>query len=181
VQEEAGCGRMTMRIATAGLAAFLWCGAAFAQPPAAAPASAPATAPDAEQLALGRRLAAAGDFNAIVGAMGAAEVERMARETPDLSDAERARLREVGAATFAASRARLLETVGAIYARHFTAAQLTEITAFLESAAGRAYIGAFPRLLPEIAQTMQGLDLAAAIGAAFCRETGKLCAPPPRQ
>lgn len=152
-----------MRMLIAGLIALLWSGLA------------PAQEVGAEQAALGRRLAAAGDFNAIVGAMGAAEVERLARETPDLTDAERARLREIGGATFAISRARLLGTVGAIYARHFSAAQLREITAFLESPAGRAYTGAFPRMLPEIAQAMQGLDLAAEIRAAFCRETGKLC------
>lgn len=160
-----------MRTILFGLTLLAWSGAALAQPP-------PAPAPSAEQVALGRRMAAAGDFNAIVGAMGAAEVERLARETPDLTDAERARLREIGQATFAASRTRLLDMVGVIYARHFTAAQLTEITAFLESPAGRAYIGAFPRLLPEIAQAMQGRDLAAEIRAAFCRETGKLCAAP---
>jgi len=155
-----------MRIVVAGLIALLWSAALAAQPPGP------------EQAALGRRLAAAGDFNAIVGAMGAAEVERIARETPDLSDAERARLREIGAATLAAGRARLLDTVGAIYARQFSLAELRAITAFLEGPAGRAYTGALPRLLPQIAAAMQGVDLAAEIRAAFCRETGKLCAAP---
>jgi len=143
-------------------------GAALAQPPE----------PAAEQAALARRMAAAGDFNAITGAMGAAEVERIARETPDLSDAERARLREIGRATLAAGRARLLDSVGAIYARRFTEAQLRAIVGFLESPAGRAYVGALPGLLPEIAQAMQGVDLAAEIRAAFCHETGKLCPTP---
>jgi hypothetical protein len=153
-----------MRAILLGLGLLAYCGAALAQPP--------------EQLALGRRMAAAGDFNAIVGAMGAAEVERLARETPDLTEAERARLREIGRATLAAGRARLLDTVGAIYARHFSAVQLGRIVAFLESPAGRVYAGALPRMLPEIAQAMQGHDLAAEIRAAFCRETGKLCAAP---
>ena len=155
-----------MRIIGAGLILLLWAGAAVAHRPGAG------------QAALGRRLAAAGDFNAIIGAMGAAEVERIARETPELSEAERARLREIGRATLAVARIRLLDTVGAIYARHFTAAQLRAIVAFLESPAGRAYTGALPALLPEIAAAMQGRDLAADIRAAFCRETGKLCAPP---
>lgn len=154
-----------MRTMLLGLGLLAYCGAALAQPPA--------------QVALGRRMAAVGDFNAIVGAMGAAEVERLARETPDLTDAERDRLRAVGRATLAAERARLLDTVGAIYARHFTAAELGRIVAFLESPAGRAYAGALPRMLPEIAQAMQGHDLAAEIRAAFCRETGKLCAAAP--
>ena len=153
-----------MRTILLGLSVLAYCGAALAQPP--------------EQAALGRRMAAAGDFNAIVGAMGAAEVERLARETPDLSEAERSRLRAIGRATLDAGRARLLDTVGAIYARHFTAAELRRIVGFLESPAGRAYVGALPRLLPEIAAAMQGRDLAAEIRAAFCRETGKLCAAP---
>lgn len=156
--------RMPMRMI--GLIVLLWSGLAAAQESGG------------EQAALGRRLAAAGDFNAIVGAMGAAEVERMARETPDLSEAERARLREIGGATLERGRARMLDSVGAIYARHFTGAQLREIVAFMEGPAGRAYTGALPRLLPEIAQTMQGVDLAAEIRADFCRATGKLCAAP---
>ena len=155
-----------MRIVVAGLIALLWSAGAVAQQPGP------------EQAALGRRLAAAGDFNAIVGAMGAAEVERIARETPDLSEAERARLREIGTATLAAGRARLLDTIGAIYAREFTAAELEAIVGFFESPAGRAYIGALPRLLPAIGQAMRGFDLPAEIQDAFCRETGKLCADP---
>ena len=158
-----------MRTTVLGLILLAWCVAAVAEPSAAASS--------VEQVALGRRLAAAGDFNAIVGAMGAAEIERMAHETPDLNDAERVRLREIGRATLDAGRQRLIETVGAIYARHFTAAQLAEIVAFLEGPAGRAYTGALPRMLPEIGAAMQGMDLASEIHAAFCRETRKLCAP----
>ena len=73
-------------------------------------------------------------------------------------------------------RARMLATVGDIYARHFTARQLRAIIAFLESPSGRAYVGALPQLLPQIAAAMQGVDLGREIRAAFCRETGKLCA-----
>jgi hypothetical protein len=98
-----------------------------------------------------------------------------------LSDAERARLREIGGATLAAGRARLLDTVGAIYARHFTASQLRAIVGFLESPDGRAYTGALPRLLPEIAAAMGTVNLAGEIRAAFCRETAKLCGAPATQ
>jgi len=156
-----------MRIIMAGLVLLLASGPAQAQEPAG------------ERAALGRRMAAAGDFNAILGAMGAAEVERLANDTPDLTEAERERLRAIGRATLESGRARLLDTVGAIYARHFTAGQLTAIVAFLESPAGRVYTGAFPRLLPEISAAMGGIDLGGEIRAAFCRETGKLCAPAP--
>lgn len=144
---------------------------------AAAPASAqPANAePGAEQLALGRRMAEAGDFNAIVGAMGEAQIERIAAAETALSEAERAQLRATARRVLANARGRLTAQVGLIYARRFTIEQLRAITAFLEGPAGRAYTGAMPRLLPEIAQAMQGIDFAAEVRAAFCRDTGKLC------
>jgi hypothetical protein len=142
--------------------------------PAAPPAAAPAALP-AAQAALGRRLAELGDFNAIVGAMGHAEIEAMATGTPDLTAAERARLRQVGEGVLASGRARMLAIVGDIYGRHFTAGPLRAIIAFLESPPGRAYVGALPQLLPRIAMAMQGVDLRRDVRAAFCRETGKLC------
>lgn len=149
---------------------------AAAQPaPAAPPAPTTAPAPTGERATLGRRLAELGEFNAVTGAMGRAEVEAMARETPDLSDAERVRLRAVGTEVLAAGRARVLAQVGDAYARQFTLPQLRAIVAFLASPAGRAYVGALPRLLPAIAAAMQGVDLRRDVRAAFCRETGKLC------
>jgi hypothetical protein len=151
---------------------------AAAQPSPPPPAPAPAVSPapiTGERAALGRRLAELGEFNAVTGAMGRAEVEAMARETPDLSDAERARLRAVGTQVLAAGRARVLARVGDAYARHFTLPQLRAIVRFLASPAGRAYVGALPRLLPAIAAAMQGVDLRRDVRARFCRETGKLC------
>jgi hypothetical protein len=155
-------------------AAALLPAAAQPPPPAAPPAAAPTPLP-AAQAALGRRLAELGDFNAIVGAMGHAEIEAMATGTPDLTGAERARLRQVGEGVLTSGRARMLTIVGDIYGRHFTAGQLRAIIAFLESPSGRAYVGALPQLLPQIAMAMQGVDLRRDVRAAFCRETGKLC------
>lgn len=158
-------------------AVLLGASAASASPPPAPPSSAAAAAAPitGERAALGRRLAELGEFNAITGAMGRAEVEAMARETPDLSDAERARLRAVGTRVLAAGRARVLAQVGDAYARAFTLAELRAIVRFLASPAGRAYVGALPRLLPAIAAAMQGVDLQRDVRAQFCRETGKLC------
>jgi hypothetical protein len=147
---------------------------AAAQAPAPAASAAPAPLP-AAQAALGRRLAELGDFNAMIGAMGHAEIEAMAAHTPDLTGAERARLRQVGEGVLASGRARILDALGGAYGRHFTAGQLRAIIAFLESPAGRAYVGALPQILPEIAAATQGVDLGRDVRAAFCRETGKLC------
>lgn len=151
--------------------------AAVPVPPAAAqPPQVPApAAPDPAQAALGRRLAEAGDLNALLGAVGGAEIEGMAANTPGLSDAERTRLRQLGGEVLASGRARVVGALGEAYARHFTRAQLEQILAFLESPAGRAYVGALPHILPQIATTIQGVDLGRDVRAAFCRETGKLC------
>jgi hypothetical protein len=148
---------------------------AVAQTPAPAPAAAAPAPLSPAQAALGRRLAELGDFNAMIGAMGHAEIEGMAANTPDLTDAERARLRQVGERVLATGRARILDAVGNAYARHFSADQLRAIIAFLESPAGRAYVGALPQILPDIAAATQGIDLGRDVRAAFCRETGKLC------
>ena len=163
-----------MRLVPIAFAAALLSAPLAAQPPAQAAQAAPAQ-PSAEQLALGRRMAAAGDFNAIVEAMGEAEIDRMARDAPGLSEAERDRLRALGEAELAVGRAHILDQVAFVYARHFTVEQLREITAFLEGPAGRAYTGAIPTLLPEIAATLQGVDFGAAVRRDFCRETHKLC------
>lgn len=164
---------------TIGLIALCVAAAATAQP------SAP-PAPGAEARALGRRMAEAGDFNAIIGAMGAAEIERMARETTGLSDAERNSLRAIGGRVFAARRAAILDRVGEIYARQFTLPQLRRIVAFLEGPSGRSYTSAFPRIVPEIAAVLQGVDFGAEVRAAYCRDLGRLCEapvplPPPAQ
>ena len=148
---------------------------AAAQPPTPPPA---APNPGPARAALGRRLAADGDFAAITRAMGEAEVEAMARDTPGLDAAERARLRATGLAVLAEVHARILARVGEAYARHFTLAELRAVVGFLESPAGRAYVGALPQLLPQIAAAVHGVDLGGEIRARFCRETGKLCAAP---
>lgn len=132
---------------------------------------------DPAQLALGRRLAEAGDFNAVIGAMGAAEIERMAAEA-DLDEAGKARLRETGVRVLATARAALIDRIAPIYATAYPPDQLAAIVAFLESPAGRAYTGGFPRLVPALAQALQGYDFAGEVRAAYCSETGQLCAAP---
>ncbi len=161
-----------MPLAALALAALL----AAAQP--ASPPPPDLSHPEPARAALGRRLAEDGDFAAITRAMGEAEIEAMARDTPGLDAAERARLRATGQAVLAQVHGRVIARVGEAYARHFTLAQLRAIVTFLESPAGRAYVGALPQLLPQIAAAVQGVDLGGEVRARFCRETGKLCAAP---
>jgi hypothetical protein len=167
--------RLASSLAAIALAAAALVPAAAQPPTPAAPPEAPPAPLPAAQAALGRRLAELGDFNAMIGAMGHGEIEALAANTPDLTGAERARLRQVGEGVLASGRARILAALGDAYGRHFTAGQLRAIIAFLESPSGRAYVGALPQLLPQIATATQGIDLGRDVRAAFCRETGKLC------
>lgn len=161
-----------MRFILLGLIAL---GAGWA---AAAQPSAPP--PEPERIELGRRLAAAGDFSAITRALGEAEIERQAHEAPGLSDSEREALRDTGRRVLAAARERLLARLAPIYASRFDVEQLRALVAFFEGPIGRAYTGALPMLLPEIAVTAGEVDLGAEIRAQYCRETGRLCAEAPR-
>lgn len=164
--------RLPLVVLAIGSAILATTGAGAQQAPAE-----PAAEAGEEALALGRRMAEAGDFNAIIGAMGAAEIERIATEPAGLSDAERDALRATGTRVFAAQRAQLLEAVAPAYARTYAIEDLRAITGFLESPAGRAYTAGFPRLVPAIAAEMEGRDLARDVRAQFCAETGKLCEP----
>lgn len=142
----------------------------------AVPAGAQAVAADdPERAELGRRLAASGDFQAIIGAAAAAETASLAAEHKELSEAERAALQALAKERFEAVRAPLLDKVGAIYAEQFTLEELRAIVAFFESDAGRAYTGRLTRTMPAIAAAMQGLDFKADVRAAFCARNGKLC------
>lgn len=157
-----------------GIAVALGHGAARAQVGAEAPA------PAIEARDLGRRLAEAGDFNAIIGSLGAAEIERIAREAPDLSDADRERLRATGRRVLDEERARMIDSVGEIYALRFGLAPLREIVAFFESPSGRTYTATLPALLPDIATVMQQRDFPSEVRATFCRETRLWCPQPAR-
>ena len=166
-----------MRVAMVALA-LMAAGEVGATPPIM-PAEPPPQPPvTAEALEWGQKLAARGDFHAVIGAMGQAQTEELVRDTPGLSAAERDRLRQVAQRRLSAMRSRLTRVVGEIYARRFSLEDLKAIVAFFESPAGRAYTGAFPRTLPEIATALQGIDFKREVLADFCRETGKGCSNP---
>jgi hypothetical protein len=136
-----------------------------------------AAQPVAEAEELGRRLAHSGDFQAIIGAAAAGEIDGIAAKHPELSANERADLAATARAEFQQARTILLGKIGPIYARHFTVEELRGIVGFFESPAGRAYTGRLLTLVPAVAAAVSGYDFKKEAGAAFCRKTGKLCEP----
>lgn len=146
----------------------------------AAPAAAQEP-PDPAAVELGRRFAEAGEFGAIISAMGQEEVSRIAAAAGELTEPERARLIEIGTATLKLSREHLLDEVAEIYARHLGREHLAALVAFYEGPAGRAYVAKLPALVPELVGAGEDMGFEGEVRRVFCRETGKLCpvTPPP--
>lgn len=135
-----------------------------------------AAAPSAEAIALGRRLGELGIAASILPAIGRQQGEELVADHPELSEADRAVLRQIAAERTRASLSRITAAAGAAYARTLSLADLRAIVAFEESPAAARYRSALPGV---IAATMKGLgsiDLKAETLAAFCASTGKLCA-----
>lgn len=135
-----------------------------------------ATAPSHEAQRLGEQLAAQGSFGSILGAMGTQQTEELVKDIPDATPVEQERMRRLATARLAELRARTDAKVGAIYARHYKLSELRAIMRFYASPAGLALRRETIATLPEIAAALQGIDFKADVRAAFCKETGKLCA-----
>jgi len=156
------------------IGAMIFAAAAAAAGPAgvlAAPA-----APGAEAERLGRELAGQGTLAALLPLMAAKETEELVAAHPDLSDADKAALRDSARATFAAGESRLMAATGHAYAERLTVAEMRRLVAFNRTAAARRYRAAMPQAIAATMQAIGPMDFKADALAAFCRRTGKLCA-----
>lgn len=134
-----------------------------------------ATLPSADAEALGRRLAAVGAFQTMLPMVAKKETEEMIAAHPDLSPAERDRLRAVARGVMERGSARIAAGIGHEYAATLSLDDLKALVAFNESPVAQRYRSAMP------AVTMKGLaaagqiDFKGDVAKAFCAETGKLC------
>jgi hypothetical protein len=62
------------------------------------------------------------------------------------------------------------------YAEKLSIGDLRAIAAFQKSRAGRRYKAAIPGVVMQTMKAVGGMDFKADVTAAFCRQTGKLCA-----
>jgi hypothetical protein len=142
---------------------------------AGAPASAPAPAPGAEAERLGRELAGQGTLAALLPLVAAKETEELVAAHPDLSEADKAALRDTARSTFAAGESRLIAATGHAYAERLTVAELRRLVSFNRTEAARRYRSAMPEAIAATLQAIGPMDFKADTLAAFCRRTGKLC------
>lgn len=135
-----------------------------------------AAAPSAEAETLGRRLVETGTLAALLPLVSAKETEEMVADHPELTQAERAALRKAARATYAAGEARLMAATGHAYAQRLSVADLKALVAFNRSPAAARYRAATPAAIAETIAVLGPIDFKKETLAAFCRETGKLCA-----
>lgn len=131
----------------------------------------------ATPLELGQELASQGMLASLLPMMAKKETEEMVASLPDLTDAEKAELRATAAETSAAGAARLMAVQARIYSEKLTLEQLQALVAFNRSDAAKSYRAAQPDVIAGTMMVMDGVDFKGETMAAFCKKTGKGCAP----
>lgn len=150
--------RIVSRLFPAILAAFLLAGAAAsaaAQPDPAPPSSQPDAERMAKALALARTVQSREvavdqameilDRQVVEALLADPEIERMEAEHPGIVKAMWAGARPVLADELVKSLPDLWDRLSRVYARHLTSAQIDEVAAFVESAAGRKLVSEMNR------------------------------------
>ncbi|MEO8455315.1 MAG: DUF2059 domain-containing protein [Sphingomicrobium sp.] len=138
--------------------------------------AAAAAQPPAQALKLGRQIAESGVLGIVLPIAQHKETEELVAAHPELTAVERARLRETAKRVFEDGRERLMQAEGRAYAEHLSLSDLRAVTAFQQSEAGKRYRAAMPGVIIETMKVMGTMDFKADVLAAYCKETGKLCA-----
>lgn len=142
---------------------------------AVALAQATTAAPSAEAVALGTRLARAGSIMSLLPLIARKDIEEIVAAHPELTAAEKQRLRNTAARTFAAGADRIAAAFGQPYAKRLDIASLRALVAQAESPEQQRLRAVQPQVMAEAIASVGELDFKKDVTAAFCRDTGKLC------
>jgi hypothetical protein len=138
--------------------------------------AAAAAQPSPEALRLGRQMAESGTLASLLPMIQQKETEELVAEQKDLSDAERTQLRATAKRVYDAGRDRLMSAEAEAYARRLSVSDLRAGVAFQTSGAGRRARAAMPAIIGDTMQRIGTMDFKGDVRAAYCKETGKLCA-----
>ena len=138
--------------------------------------AAAAAQPSPEALQLGKALAAHGSLAAMLPMIKAKEVSELVADHQNLTPADQARLRATADQVFERGRDRILTAEGTAYANAMSVDDLRQVLAFYRSAAGARFEAALPGVIAGTAANMGKVDFKADVLAAYCKQTGKLCA-----
>ena len=132
--------------------------------------------PSAEALKLGRQLAESGTLATVLPMLQQKETEELVAAHPELSATEQAQLRTTAKRTYEAGRERLMQAEAQAYAQRLRITDLRAAVAFQLSGAGRRYRQAMPSVIGDTMKLIGSMDFKGDVIAAYCKETGKLCA-----
>lgn len=139
-------------------------------------AAAAAAQPSPEALQLGREIARSGTLAALLPLMKQQQVQEIVAAHPELGAGDKDRLRATAERVFVSGRDRVLDAEGRAYASNLSVRDLRVVAAYYRSGAARRMQAALPKVIASTMQSMQGLDFKVDVVAAYCKETGKLCA-----
>ena len=135
-----------------------------------------AAAPSVEALTLGRQLAESGTLATVLPMMQMKETEELIAAHPELSIGERTALQVTSQRVYEVGREILMRAEAEAYAKRMSLADLRATVAFQKSPAGKRYRAAIPNVVEDVMPVIGKMDFKGDVSAAFCKETGKLCA-----
>jgi hypothetical protein len=138
--------------------------------------AAAAAQPSPEALRLGQEIAHSGTLAAMLPLLKEQQIGEVIAAHPELSAADQARLRATAERVFIAGSNRVFDTEAHAYAANLSLADLRAVAAYYRSAAARHMQAVLPKIIASTAESMKGLDFKGDVLAAYCKETGKLCA-----
>jgi hypothetical protein len=139
----------------------------------AAAAAAAQPSPDAMDYA--RQVASRGVLVEIARLQTRSEVEGMIKDHPELTDAERERLRTLGQDKAQTLVEAAIDAEARAMAAELSLEDLRALATFATSPAAEHQRGALPKIMAATVGSLGKVDYAGGVRAAFCAETGKLC------
>jgi hypothetical protein len=133
------------------------------------------TEPSPEALALGLEMSETGMLATLLPILEADATEKLVAEYPELSDADKAKLRDTAHRTAAQGRTKMLEADGRAYAEQLSIEDLRALVAFARTDAAKHYRDAMPKIAASTMASVGPMDFKSDVIAAYCKETGKLC------
>jgi hypothetical protein len=86
-------------------------------------------------------------------------------------------LRATAHRIYLGGRERLMQATAKAYADKLSLGDLRVIAAFWKSPAGQSYRASIPAVIAATVESVGDMDFKGDVIAAYCKETGKLCAP----
>lgn len=138
--------------------------------------AAAAAQPSPEALRLGEVLANNGTLATLLPIMQQKEIAELEANHPELSQPERVSLRATARRVFRDDLTMLIKSEAVAFASQLSIGDMRAIAEFETSAAGRRYRAATPAVVGIVMQSVSKIDYKKDVAAAFCAQTGKLCA-----